>query len=201
MEIREQACLRRLVVGEDVWAEFWDLFGRLITAETMAFRFADNQLIDDVFQELALRLIANDYRAVKRYLAKPDRTSFAAYLRRTVRNLLIDEYRKLKRRGELELSDGNVRVFGQVVSGRNGGPQDASHALEVLKHVFSSVAGGDQNSAGFLMLHLRFVEGESVNLIARRLKMRPNTVSHRIKYYIKKIREQHLEDLKAIANA
>jgi RNA polymerase sigma factor (sigma-70 family) len=201
MESREQACLERLVAGEDVWSEFWDLFGRLITAEILSFKMADSQLVDDVFQELVLKLLANDCQAIRTYLARPDRASFAAYLRRIVRNLMIDEYRKFKRRGELDLFNGDQQAIGALLPSRNGKPHVETHIRRVLHHVFASVAGGGPNSPGFSILCLRFIEGEHVKIIARRLDMQPNTVSHRIKYYIKKIKASHMEDLKVIADA
>ena len=74
-------------------------------------------------------------------------------------------------------------------------PAQNTERSQRLLSLLKQVSGSDENTMIYRMLYLRFVEQESVNSIARRLGMKPNTVTQRIRYYIKKLRETQVEEL------
>lgn len=200
MDERELRCLERLVAGEDAWAEFWEIFGRLIAGEVSAFNGHLESLVDDVFQMLVLKLMSGGFSIIRRHLRQSPGRSFGALLRRIVRNLLIDELRRMKRRGETDLFDGQLSLLGSLLPDHRSG-ENPDSSRERLARLFQAVAGDAPDSVGFRILHLRFLGGESVISIAEQTGLKPNSVSQRIRYYLRKIREHHLEEIRDLANA
>ena len=90
----EWRCLRKLLAGADDWPRFWDLFGRLILSELKKLDLAQPPERDDVFQELALKLLSKDLHIIRTYFKAPKHESFAALLRVIVRNLALDQLRR-----------------------------------------------------------------------------------------------------------
>ncbi|MBN2082501.1 sigma-70 family RNA polymerase sigma factor [bacterium] len=190
----ELECLRELVAGWDVWPRFWQLFGAVIQGEVRKFDHYDPQLLDNVFHDLVLRLIDGDFKHIRRHLNKPHPSGFGALVRTMTRNMLIDNWRRIKRRGELELLDSD-RPAGDTVSGVPAQPAPADDTEERLRELLLNATGGDPDSIAFRILSLRFIEGESVSYIADKLAMQPNAVSHQIRYYLRKLKTHHRAEL------
>lgn len=196
---REQACLKSLCSGEDAWSEFWALFGHIIAAEVGSFDGKLESLVDDVFQVLVLKLMAGRFQILRRHLSQSPQRSFGALLRKIVRNLLIDELRRMRRRGETDLYGGELRALGNLLPATRNRPKPVE-ARDTVITLFEAVAGSDRNSPGFQILYLRFLEGESVISIAEATGLKPNAVSQRIRYYLQKIRASHLDVIRELDN-
>ena len=194
----ELDCLHDLVAGKDVWGDFWALFGCVITEEAMRCSWAEMQLVDDVFQKLALRLLANDYQVVRDYLQNPRRDSFAAMVRTITRRLLIDEWRQRKRRGELMLLDRDTREA--VSHCWDTDPAQRELRQRKLEALFLKLADGRKDSETYRIMYLRFVEERSVNSIGKLLGHEPNAVSHRIRYYLRKLRTKHAVEVRELTD-
>jgi RNA polymerase sigma factor (sigma-70 family) len=145
---------------------------------------------EDILQDVVLKLIANENRAVRRFLANPQSTSFAAYLRVVVKNAALTHLKLIHRlEGTSELHEETV----EYSQNSQEWSQDPAIRLErnvSLDSRLLAVTGNDRSSEAYQILYLRFVDNQQVNVIARKLGMKPNTVSQRIKYYLLKLREQ-----------
>jgi len=189
----QKDCLAKLAAGVDAWPQFWDLFGGIIETEVYRFFGNDTHMLDDIYQELVLRLLAGNRRAIRRHLTIRSRDDFGGFVRMTARNLLIDAWRRRKRRGELQLLDNDAMLPGRNNSSANPAQQVLSE-MQVLELLYG-VAGRRRESTTFKILVLRFVAGESVSYIAEQMQMKENTVRHRIHYYMKKLSREQRETL------
>ena len=199
MVLRERECLERLIASEDAWSEFWQLYGKAISFEVYSFSRYSELSFDDVCQKLVLKLLDHDYKILRSHLLYPKRSSFISLLRKIVRNLLIDEYRKLKSRAKIELSNGELQFLDHF-SSVSENESNHSRLTERVTCLFKSVTKRSRDTAGFKILCLRYIDGENVNTIAEVLKMKPNTVSHRIGFYLNIIRENHMDEIRELAN-
>lgn len=196
--VAEHNCLRELIAGKDAWPRFWDLFGRVILSELKRLGLAEPPARDELFQELALKLLRDEMQIIRDYVRHAQQDSFAALLRVILRNMALDYLRFNNRRACLPLyePDGSVAA-GLNADGAakgNAGPESVLDRQQ-LQELLCRVTGGDRTSDSYRIMYLRYVEHEDVNLIAQRFALKPNTVSQRIKYYLEKLREHHSHEL------
>ena len=198
----EWRCLRQLLAGADAWPRFWDLFGRVILAELKQLGLSEPPERDDVFQELALKLLGDDLRIIRNYVSQPKRASFAALLRVVVRNLALDYLRRRERRAALPLleRDGEEGEGGAITTGGWAGDPGANLNGKRLPELLRRVTGGNGESESYRIMYLRFVEQEDVNLIAERCGLKPNTVTQRIRYYLAKLRDEYSAELEELGD-
>lgn len=194
--VRELTCLQALLNGDDAWDEFWDLFSVAAIRE-LALLPIPAELRQDVLQNLVAKLLASRCQPIRDYLTNPQRASFKCLLRVMVRCCGIDLLRRAKAKHEIPLVHAELPVRAAEAW---GGDPDRHHAqesqlTELLRH-----AAGNADKAGFTIMYLRFVEGYSVLEIARKLKMRENTVTQRIRYYLQRLRTHYAVQLKDLGH-
>ncbi len=185
----EYNCLCDLIAGRDAWQQFWRLFGRFVLYELQQLQITDQQLREDIYHELVLKIIQQDYRPLRIFTDNPKQHSFAAYLRVMARHLAISHLRKQSR---TVLLDPQQICTDWTASSAWGCDPARQHTgqqfwVSLLEHVCSKSRHAD----GFRIMYLRYVDQESVNDIARRMRMKPNTVSQRINYYLRRLREEY----------
>ena len=193
--LNERECLVGLVEGEDEWGKFWDLFGRLVLYELKRFDIVSGSYQEDIFQDLALLLMRNEHQVIRQYLECPRCESFAGLLRVMVRNLAITYLRRHRLWSRITQTTAEAAPFQDETGEWARDPAQNTERSQRLLALLKQVSGSDENTMIYRMLYLRFVDQESVNTIARRLGMKPNTVTQRIRYYIKKLREAQVEEL------
>jgi len=190
----ELECLKELAAGRDAWPRFWQLFNAVIKDEVRKFGHYDPQLLDNVFHDLVLKLIDRDFKHIRRHLAKPHPSGFGALVRTMTKHMLIDNWRRITRRGELELLDSD-QPAGHPAGGAKAQSAPADDNEQRLRELLLRVTGDDQQSNPFRIMCLRFIDGESVSYIADALGIKPNAVSHQIRYYLKKLKAHHRPEL------
>lgn len=182
------ACLRSIVAGQDAWPEFWELTGRIILTELHRLGINLEFERDDILQDIALVLLRDDCRFIREHLEHHQHEPFSAYLRITARHTAINYLRKQKRAVSIEYFDG---VPADSLESKSKWGMNPSISLEeqlALKALLEQSTGGRGNQLGYQIMYLRFVERASVNQIAERLRMQPNSVSQRIRYYLQRLR-------------
>jgi RNA polymerase sigma factor (sigma-70 family) len=185
----ERTHLTQLVQGTDGWPRFWQLFGRVILWELRRLNITDDALQQDIFQELVLKLLDDDYKVIRHFLQQPRSEPFTAYVRVMARHLAISLLRKRGREVPCDMAAQPCES-----SSPAAWAQDPARKYELeqsLAALLCHASNGDEKSAGFQIMYLRFVEQLSVNAVADRLRMKPNTVSQRIKYYLTRLRSEY----------
>lgn len=185
----ELAHLQLLITGRDGWPRFWQLFGRVILWELTRLGIHDDALQQDIFQDLVLKLLESDYQVLRRFLAQPRDEPFSAYVRVMARHLAISILRKRGR--EVSCDMAALPSLDQHPAPWAVDPAHQHEAKQAMSALLRHASGGDRESTGFQLLYLRFVEQLSVNVVAERLNMKPNTVSQRIKYYLARLRSDY----------
>jgi len=196
--VPEADCLRRIAAGEDAWGDFWDLFGRIIEFEVNRFLGSGTEGIDDVYQNLVLKLLDRDYRIICKHLDSGSSTGFGALVRRITRNMLIDQWRTRKRKGVLDLLD--FESHPEYPGSKNANPANHHQRNWQINELLLAAANRNKNSSTFKILFLRFVDGESVRYIAGEMGMKEDTIRHRIDYNLKKLRKKHGDALKVMSH-
>lgn len=184
---KENSCLAALCAGRDAWEEFLDLFDITLYCEFAALGIRPGAQRDDLLQELALKLLAHDWRIVRRHLAADHGCSFQAILRTVVRSIVIDEWRREQRWRQLaDLADeaAPAELLNNVWA---LDPAEAYYRETRLASILAGVVRRDRRADAFQLLYLRYVEGLPVNVIAGRLGLAPNAVSQRLRYYHRKL--------------
>jgi len=188
-EREEHDCLHALISGTDAWPRFWDLFGDYVFYELRALAINDEYLREDIYHELVLKLIDRDFEVMRSFLERPRQYSFTALLRVMARNKAISHLRRQRR---IVLVDDHQHFAAASDGDGWGGDPAANHeARQLLVAILHDACPGQENSEGFRIMYLRFVEQQSVNVIAAELRMKPNTVSQRIRYYLNRLRQRY----------
>ena len=188
-EREEHECLHALTTGKDAWPRFWDLFGRYIFYEMQALAIYDEQMREDIYHELVLKLLDRDFEVVRKFLAQPRQYAFTALLRVMARNKAITHLRRQRRIVFVE--DHQLLTVGGNGSGWGADPAANHEAQQLMAALLQDACPGSMNSDGFRIMYLRFVEQESVNVIAAEMRMKPNTVSQRIRYCLNRLRQRY----------
>ena len=194
----EYNCLNDLIAGCDAWQQFWRLFGHFILYELKQLDITDQQLREDIYHELVLKIIQQDFRPLRAFIDDPKQNSFAAYLRVIARHLAISYLRKHSR--VVLLDPQQLCTDWTSNSDWSGDPALRYSEQQLCESLFEQVCGGGDHSAGFQIMHLRFVQQLSVNAIATRMRMKPNTVSQRIRYYLRRLRNEYALELAELSD-
>jgi RNA polymerase sigma-70 factor (ECF subfamily) len=186
----ESGLLSRCIArDEDAWKEFLERYRRIIYGsilKTLEMRGHSRELAEDVFQDVLLKLLADDCRALRRFEGRSQTTTWLA---RISINATIDAVRRRKARREFSLpgedepdaEDTTEELLKRV-------PFDA----RILEGISSRDLAGqllerleDQDC---LVLKLYFFSGLKEREIADLLQVPLNTLSSRKARAIEKLR-------------
>jgi RNA polymerase sigma factor (sigma-70 family) len=184
----EIACLRALIAGQDMWPAFFKMFSRFIQAEFNKLGITRSHDQGDLLQELALKLCSHDLAIIRRFLLRDSGFSFRAILRTIIRSIVIDEWRKQAKWRKVVLCEDEPTLQQLCVYRADGDPARELYRETRLINLLLTACGHD-NHQGYSIMSLRYVEGLSVDQIGARLGLRPNAVSQRIRYYLRKLRD------------
>lgn len=180
----ENACLRALTAGEDDWPRFMQLFGKCIYIELTLHGVPAGDQRDDILQELALRLMEHDWRIIRRFIKRDLGYSFKALLRKVI-NAAVQNYRRRHRNWNQKVALESTQ-FDRAQD--HGDPARIAENKARESALLLKVIGDNDNQEAYRILYLRFIEGESVNDIARELESTPNAISQRLRYYRQRAR-------------
>lgn len=192
--------IHAIVAGNDAWPQFWADYGKLILYEFKKYDIHQGAVRDDIFQELVLKLIKHDKRALRRFLSNSESNGFYCYLRVVLRSVISTYFRKHNKYRDYELLADGALIPNTIESDWSMDPSNTSSEFVDCERILLAVCKNNRESETFKILSLRYIDQESVTYIARKLNLKPNTVSQRIKYYLKQIKEQFGEDLVKVLN-
>lgn len=192
-------CLQALAEGQDCWPQFWDLFGGFILFELRRIGVAKDQDRDDLYQELATKLIAHDYQVIRTFLAENTGLPFIALLRTVIRSIVIDDWRRKKRWREVQLLP-DWEVGQAPGAAPDANPAAVMHQSTRLTCIIEGLARELSDTYAFQVLHLRYVEEKPVNDIAKQLGLSPNAVSQRLRVYRRRLLEGYGQQLAEMLN-
>lgn len=184
----ETDCLCALIAGKDAWPEFISIFSRFIYSELRSMGITDPHEQQDLLQELALKLYSHDCAIIRRFLLRNSGYSFRAVLRTIIRSIVIDEWRKHAKWRNVVFCEDEPTLQQLWASPVDSDPARALYREVRLASILLAACGRG-NHQGFQVMSLRYLEGLSVDQIGMRLGMRPNAVSQRIRYYLRRLRE------------
>lgn len=177
----EHQCLRRLAAGADAWPEFLDLFGVFTYSELAGYGIAAGHDRDDLLQEIACKLMHNEWAILRRHLAVYPDVTFRIVLRTIIRSCLVNLWRRNKRWRALEVLADEPVVDELIDTNWATDPALAVYREVRLACLLQEIAGQDRDGRNYQILCLRIIEGESVIKIAGRLGLSANAVSQRLR--------------------
>lgn len=144
------------------------------------------ELRDDLLHDLALKLMNNNWRTIRHFLANGESETFKPLLRTVIRSVVFDYFRSEKvwhRIQQLEepaaLANGAEQQFGSD-------PAQSYLRGQIVKYLLAA-ARSNQGRSGMQTLYLRYILGYSVKDIAEIMRVSPNTISQRLRYYLAKL--------------
>ena len=182
---KEHDCLRLLIDGEDRWDDFEELFGHQISR--CFYRYGvPLDFRRDLFHELVLKLLANDWRIVRKHLRHSGDHSFNTPLRQIVPHLIIDKFIGRSKLYRLVVSLEEYGDRGWDPPAQDVSPEETFFREQGLRQLLMDLSARSRDPETTLhMLSLRFVHGRSVSEIAGVLGMNENTITQRIRYTLK----------------
>jgi RNA polymerase sigma-70 factor (ECF subfamily) len=180
MEPSEAAALSRARNGDpDAFGELVKRYGRSVFA--LAFRLTGNeQDAEDVVQETFIRA----YRQLHRF---ESRSSFGTWVNRIAANCAVDLLRSRPRRHEsIDAAGDQATVAHTELATSEPSPDRLAVGQEITARLEAAMAGlSDLERAAFVLRHY---EGESIDVIGRRLGLKTSAAKHSVFRAVRKMR-------------
>lgn len=199
-ETSRQEVLRALAAGHDRWPQFWQEFGKVILAEIKKYGVTNQQQREDLYQDLATKLISHDYLVIRSYLENDMGLPFSALLRTVIKSIVIDDWRR-RRRWSRVLLDGSVEWAGNngCLEGTDD-PAGVLHRKTRLICLLGSLSDRLKDPSAFHIMYLRYLQENSVNSIAEHVGISPNAVSQRLRVYRRRLLSEFGPELAELIN-
>ncbi|MCK4547620.1 MAG: RNA polymerase sigma factor [Candidatus Eisenbacteria sp.] len=196
--INDTELLHRCIAGDqDAWRRFLTRYRAILYASilrTLATRNEASEIAEDVFQDVLLKLLADDCKALRSFQG---RAQVSTWLARIAINATIDAVRRKRARRELDPED-------------HGDEDRCSSAEEILKRIpvdagiLESISSNDLahrlleqlDEQDCLILQMYFYGGLKEREIAELVEIPLNTISSRKSRALEKLRSAARELLR-----
>jgi RNA polymerase sigma-70 factor (ECF subfamily) len=182
--------LSQCIAGsEDAWREFLEryrsiLYGSIL--KTLQTRNEPGEMAEDIFQEVLLKLLADDCRALRSF---EGRAQTSTWLARIAINATIDAVRRKRARRELSPEE-------DADTGRESSTEEILKRIPVDARILEEISSKDlagqllerMDEADVLVLRMYFYSGLKEREIADLLDVPLNTLSSRKSRALEKLR-------------
>ncbi len=194
----DNTLLDQCIEGDErAWREFLERYRAIIYGsilKTLGVRGESHELADDVFQDVLLKLLSNDCRALKRFQRRSKTTTWLA---RVAINATIDAVRRRRARHEIsDLPGGDTESDNSAEEILKRIPVDARILEGVSSRDMADRLLGQLEEQDHLILRMYFFGGLKEREIAELLGIPINTLSSRKSRALEKLKSAARELLR-----
>lgn len=149
--------------------------------------------LDDVYQELIIKLMREDFTVIRNHLRGYSQNSFRTLLAKIIVSVARDKVTgRGKRKPIFSLEERSEAGWTPV--SRDASPEELQFRERGFLHLLNLIGANVGDERNLRILVLRYAHGLSVNEVARVVGLSPNAIAQRIRYMKKKVLSAYIPE-------